>query len=52
MSTAWSPGEKRSRWQQINAPAFSPDGTTLASCDRDGAIELRRAGPIRPVPYR
>ena len=28
---------------QINALAFSPDGSILASCSRDGAVKLWRA---------
>jgi WD40 repeat protein len=32
---------------QINALAFSPDGSTLASCSHDGAVRLWHASPFK-----
>jgi WD40 repeat protein len=37
---------------QINALAFSPDGSILASCSHDGAVKVWRAEGIPPGPPR
>ena len=34
---------------QINALAFSPDGSTLTSCAHDGAVKLWRASPVEGI---
>ncbi|MGP0067877.1 MAG: hypothetical protein ACLQGP_30315 [Isosphaeraceae bacterium] len=47
----WRPFVVRNK-APINALAFAPDGSTLASCGHEGAVRLCRAGPMQPVPAR